>query len=71
MASKKAKSMDQRSFCAVNTAGAPGKLCRPTMASPQPGRMIGFARSQGFIRGMSGKKYRLLKSKETSCRIVL
>ena len=53
MARKRAESMDQASFWAVNAAGAPGKRCRPTMASPRPGRMIGFAPFQGFIRGMS------------------
>ena len=55
MARKRAESMDQASFWAVNAAGAPGKRCRPTMASPRPGRMIGFAPFQGFIRGMSDK----------------
>ena len=55
MARKRAESMDQASFWAVNAAGAPGKRCRPTMASPRTGRMIGFAPFQGFIRGMSGK----------------
>ena len=55
MASKRAESTDQASFWAVDPAGPPGKLCRPTMASPQPGRMIGFAPFQGFIRGMSAK----------------
>jgi hypothetical protein len=33
--------------------GSDGKLCRPPMASPEPGRMIAFPPFQGFIRGMS------------------
>ncbi len=52
MARKRAESMDQASFWAVNAAGAPGKRCRPIMASPRPGRMIGFTPFHGFIRGM-------------------
>ena len=55
MARERAKSMDQRSFWTVDAAGAPGKLCRPPMASPEPGRMLAFAPFQGFIRGMSIK----------------
>ena len=59
MARKRAKSMDQRSFgrsfWTVDAARAPGKLCRPPMASSEPGRMIAFAPFQGFIRGMSDK----------------
>ena len=46
--------MDQRSFWIVDAAGAPRKLCRPPMTSPEPGRMLAFAPFQGFIRGMSG-----------------
>ena len=57
MARKRAKSMDQRSFgrsfWTVDAARAPGKLCRPPMASPEPGGMLAFAPFQGFIRGMS------------------
>jgi uncharacterized protein (TIGR02058 family) len=59
MARKRAKSMDQRSFgrsfWTVDAARAPGKLCRPPMASPEPGGMLAFAPFQGFIRGMSNK----------------
>ena len=54
MTRERAKSMDQRSFWMVDAAGAPGKLRRPPMASPEPGRMLAFAPFQGFIRGMSG-----------------
>jgi hypothetical protein len=53
MARKRAGSTDQASSWAVNAAGAPGKRCRPTMASPQPGKLIGFALFRGVIRGMS------------------
>jgi hypothetical protein len=38
------------------TVEATGKLCRPPMASPEPGRMIAFPPFQGFIRGMSDKR---------------
>src|SRR5580704_5397908 len=59
MARKRAKSMDQRSFgrsfWTVDAARAPGKLCRPPMASPEPGGMLAFAPFKGFIRGMSNK----------------
>ena len=54
MTREKAKWMDQRSFWAVNAAGAPRKLRGSPMAFPEPGRMIAFAPFQGFIRGMSG-----------------
>ncbi len=43
MARKRAESMDQASFWALNAAGAPGKVCRPTMASTQSGAMLDFA----------------------------
>ena len=60
MARKRAKSMDQRSFgrsfWTVDAARAPGKLCRPPMASPEPGGMLAFGTCHGFIRGMSVKK---------------
>jgi hypothetical protein len=45
--------MDQSSFWTVDAAGAPGKLCRPTMASSEPGRMLAFETFPGFIRGIS------------------
>ena len=47
--------MDQSSFWTVDATGPPRKLCRPTMASPEPGGMLRFLRFQGFIRGMSVK----------------
>jgi hypothetical protein len=53
MTGEKAKWIDQTSFWTVDAAGAPGKLHRPPMASPEPGRMLAFAPFQGFIRGMS------------------
>ena len=53
MTRERAKSMDQTSFWTLGTAEAPGKLRRPPMASPEPGRMLAFAPFQGFIRGMS------------------
>ena len=53
MTSKRAESTDQASFRAVDPAGLPGKLCGPTMASPELRRMLAFAPFQGFIRGMS------------------
>src|SRR4029450_2428404 len=53
MTRERAKSMDQRSFGRSCTAEATGKLCRPPMASPEPGRMLAFPPFQGFIRGMS------------------
>ena len=46
MTKERAKSMDQRLFWTVDLAGAPGKLCRPPMASPEPGRLA-FAPFQG------------------------
>jgi len=55
MARERAKWMDQAPFWAVNAVGAPGKLCRPPMASPEPGRMIAFASFQWLIWGMSDK----------------
>ena len=55
MASKRAESMDQASFWTVDTAGPPEKLCRSPMASPETGRMIGFAPFHGFIWGMSAQ----------------
>jgi hypothetical protein len=51
MTRERAKSMDQRSFWMVDAAGAPRKLRRPPMASPEPSRMLAFAPFQGFIRG--------------------
>jgi hypothetical protein len=56
MARERAKWMDQAPFWAVNAVGAPGKLCRPPMASPEPGRMIAFASFQWLIWGMSVHK---------------
>lgn len=53
MARKRAESMDQASFWALNAAGAPGKVCRPTMASPQSGTMLDLAPVLEFIWGMS------------------
>jgi hypothetical protein len=50
---KAQKSLDQRLFRTSDAAEAPGKLRRPPMASPEPGRMLAFAPFQGFIRGMS------------------
>ena len=47
MARKRAESADQASFWAVNAAAAPGIRCRPTMASPLPSAMIGFAPFHG------------------------
>ena len=55
MTRERAKSMDQTSFWTSGTAEAPGKLRRPPMASPEPGRMLAFAPFQGIIRGMSSK----------------
>ena len=54
MTRERAKSMDQRSFGRSFTAEATGKLCRPSMASPEPGRMIAFPPFQGFIPGNVG-----------------
>ena len=56
MTKERAKSMDQRLFWTVDLAGAPGKLCRPPMASPEPGRMLALAPFQAFIRGISVKR---------------
>jgi predicted O-methyltransferase YrrM len=53
MTRERAKWMDQASFWAVDVAGPPRKLYRPTMASPQPGRMIVFAPVLELIWGMS------------------
>ena len=55
MTRERAESMDQAPFWAVDVAGPPRQLCRPTMASPESGRMLRFPRFQGFIRGMSAK----------------
>ena len=61
MARERAKSMDQSSFWTVDATGPPRKLCRPTMASPEPGGMLRFLRFQGFIRGMSAKENKVLE----------
>jgi len=53
MTRERAEATDQTSFGTMGTAEAPGKLCRPTMAPPEPGRMLRFLRFQGVIRGMS------------------
>ena len=53
MTRQRAESMDQASSWAVDVAGPPRKLCRSTMATLQPGKLIGFAPFQGVIRGMS------------------
>ena len=53
MARKRTESMGQASFWTVDMAGPPGKLGRPTMASPEPDGMLSFATFHGFIWGMS------------------
>jgi len=47
MTKKRAGSMDQTSSWTFDAAGAPGKLRRSPMASPEPGRMLAFASFQG------------------------
>lgn len=56
MARERAESMDQAPLWTVDAAGPPGKLCRQTMASPQPGGMLAFTPSHWFIWGMSAEK---------------
>lgn len=55
MTRERAKSMDRAAFLTVGTADAQGKLRRPTVASPEPGKMIAFGMFHGFIWGMSDK----------------
>ena len=53
MTRERAKSMDRAAFLTVGTADAQGKLRRPTVASPEPGKMIVFAPVLEFIWAMS------------------
>ena len=53
MTRERAKWMDQASFWRSGTAEAPGKLCRPPMASPEPGRMLAFPPFQGHLGNVS------------------
>jgi hypothetical protein len=53
MTRERAKPMDQTSLWTVDAAGAPGKLRRSPMGSPEPCRMLPFPPLQGFVRGMS------------------
>jgi hypothetical protein len=53
MTRERAKWMDQASFWTSGTAEATGKLCRPPMAFPEPGRMLAFVLFQGGFLGMS------------------
>lgn len=42
-------------FWTVDATGAPGKLHKPPLASPEPGRMLASAPFQRLIWGMSDK----------------
>ena len=54
MARERAKSMDHKVVLEVVHGGKrQRKLCRPTMASSQPGRMLAFPSVQASIWGMS------------------
>lgn len=56
MARKRAESMDQASFWALNAAGEPEKVCRPTLASTQSGAMLDFSPALEFIWGVSATR---------------
>jgi hypothetical protein len=71
MTRERAKSLDHTSYGRFCTAEAPGKLCRPAMASPEHGRMLAFAPSQGFIWGMSVKVLRRSQADTVRCRVTM
>src|SRR5262245_47562795 len=54
--------MEQRSSGGRARRKRRGNLCRPPIASPEPGRMIAFPPFQGFIWGMSAQPDRAAAS---------
>jgi hypothetical protein len=56
MTKERAKWMDQASFWTSGTAEASGKLCRSSMASSEPGRMLASASFQGGHLGNVGQE---------------